>query len=137
MKHHETEPAVIYCRTASRGPDGSSAALSRQEAACRAYADRKGYRAGDVFVDDGVSGMTSGRRALQAMLSFLDENPDHVVIVEEVSRLARCTDLHLELHEAVEQAGCRLESPGMAGGAPYNAGPSPALRSTEASHGDQ
>jgi site-specific DNA recombinase len=80
---------VVYSRL-SRTRDGSTS-IERQEAACRAEADRRGWKVVDVIADEDVSGATDladrpGGSRLLEMLPNID-----AVIVWRVDRIARST----------------------------------------------
>ena len=107
--------AVIYCRTASvmRTEDTTvDERLAAQEQCCRDYADARGYPVVAVFREQ-ASGTTLERTGVQEMLAFLRENRDAplVVIIDDISRLARSVVMHLQLREAITSAGATLVSP--------------------------
>ncbi len=108
------QKAVIYSRTAStptkRNKDNG---LDAQEARCREFADLKGYQVEKVFRDEDFSGCTTNRPGLQKMINFLekDEGGKHIVIIDDISRLARRLPDHLQLRTLIDEAGGKLESP--------------------------
>lgn len=109
MTEIKAKEAVIYCRAASRtqaGPDK----LDAQEARCREYASSKGYAVARVFADDG-SGNTIDRPGLQALLAFLrqDQQQGYVVIMEDLTRLARDVQKLAQLRAEIENAGGSLQ----------------------------
>jgi DNA invertase Pin-like site-specific DNA recombinase len=65
-----------------------------------------------VFKDD-ASGSLVARPAMQEMLAFLksQRKESYVVIIDDISRLARGLDAHLRLRAALSAVGARLESP--------------------------
>ncbi len=64
-----------------------------------------------VFRDD-VSGGVAKRPGMMAMLDFLKkQRKPHVVIIDDISRLARGVKAHVELRAAIDAAGGILESP--------------------------
>jgi site-specific DNA recombinase len=74
----------------------------------------KSYDVDRVFVDEAVSGGITTRPGMQAMLSYLREHThgqNFVVVIDDISRLARDIKAHLDLREAISSAGARLESP--------------------------
>ncbi|MGE0847237.1 MAG: recombinase family protein [Flavobacteriaceae bacterium] len=88
--------------------------LASQETRCREFARMKGYEVVQVFSDEAVSGGLINRPGMQAMLSFLRENRKRgswVVLIDDISRLARDIRAHLDLRSAIANAGARLESP--------------------------
>lgn len=60
-----------------------------------------------------MSGSVIGRPGMQAMLKFLRSNrkKELVVIIDDISRLARGLEAHLQLRGAIASAGATLESP--------------------------
>ncbi len=65
-----------------------------------------------VFTDD-LTGKRADRPGLSSLISFLqsDRKNPHVVIIDDLSRMARRVPVHFELREAIAQAGGILESP--------------------------
>ena len=104
--------AVIYCRVSSTKQTSRGDGLGSQETRCREYARYKGYEVVKVFTDD-MSGSLTARPGMQAMLSFMRQNRKtrHVVIIDDISRLARGLDAHLKLRADIGGAGGVLESP--------------------------
>ena len=76
------------------------------------YAKYKGYEVTQVFKDD-MSGSLINRPGMQAMLAYLkkQKREPHVVIIDDISRLARGLEAHLQLRSAIGKAGGILESP--------------------------
>lgn len=114
-----TEPviqqqAVIYCRVSGAKQVREGDGLASQETRCREYAKYKGYNVVDVFTDD-MTGKTTARPGMQSMLGFLHMNASKdagiVVIIDDISRLARGLTAHLELRQSLASAGGKLESP--------------------------
>ena len=106
--------AVIYCRVSSVAQMQKGHGISSQETRCREFARMKGYPVERVFSDEAVSGGLITRPGIQAMLSFLREKRktgSYVVVIDDISRLARDIKAHLELRGAISAAGARLESP--------------------------
>lgn len=104
--------AVIYCRVSSVKQVTQGTGLSSQEARCREYAKYKGYDVAAVFTDD-MSGGVSARPGMQEMLAFLRKHRRDapVVIIDDISRLARGLEAHLRLRADIGKAGGTLESP--------------------------
>jgi site-specific DNA recombinase len=106
--------AVIYARVSSAAQVRRGQGLGSQETHCREFARMKGYDVDRVFVDEAVSGGITTRPGMQAMLAYLREHAhaeDFVVVIDDISRLARDIKAHLDLREAIASAGARLESP--------------------------
>ena len=107
-------PAVIYCRVSSAAQVKKGDGIGSQETRCREYAKHRGYRVIEVFRDEGVSGGMIDRPAVQALLAFLKQHRkqvQHVVIIDDISRLARGLEAHIRLRAALAAAGGKLESP--------------------------
>jgi site-specific DNA recombinase len=108
-----TQQAVIYCRVSSPKQVTEGHGLASQETRCREYAKHKGYQVLDVFREEGLSGKLLDRPNMKAMLSYLKQHKHEklVVIIDDISRLARDIETHLHLRAAITSAGGKLESP--------------------------
>lgn len=104
--------AVIYCRVSSAKQTTRGDGLSSQETRCREFAKYRSYEVAKVFKDD-VSGGVVGRPGMKAMLAHLRANrkKPHVVIIDDISRLARGLEAHLKLRAEIASSGGILESP--------------------------
>lgn len=104
--------AVIYARVSSTKQTTRGDGLNSQITRCREYAKYKRYEIVEVFKDD-ASGSLTQRPGMQAMLKFLrtKRSKPHVVIIDDISRLARGIEAHLNLRSAISGAGGILESP--------------------------
>ncbi|ODS24762.1 hypothetical protein AB835_01525 [Candidatus Endobugula sertula] len=111
---HSTQKAVIYCRSALHLQEKDNA-VDSQKQRCQDFAKSKGYTVTDCFYDYGVSGISMDRPSLQKMLAFLETNKaeNYIVLVDDVSRLARNFETHLRIREAISELGAKLESPTM------------------------
>lgn len=77
------------------------------------YARDKSLNVVDTFTDD-MSGSLATRPGMQAMLQFLRKSRGKepvIVIIDDISRLARGMEAHLELRAAIGEAGGILKSP--------------------------
>jgi site-specific DNA recombinase len=112
MIQRESKLAVIYCRVSSTKQLTQHDGLKSQETRCREFARMKDYEVLEVFADD-VSGSLINRPAMKEMLSFIRKRrfAGVVVIIDDVSRLARGLQAHLELRSLIASAGGVLESP--------------------------
>ena len=114
MKSEQTQKAVIYCRVSGAKQVREGDGLASQATRCREYATFRGYDVINVFTDD-VSGKSTSRVGMQSMLGYLHMNAsktdDIVVIIDDISRLARGLTAHLELRQLLAKAGGKLESP--------------------------
>lgn len=105
--------AVIYCRVSSERQVREGHGLNSQDTRCREYARVKGYIVTETFHDAAQSGKLLDRPQMKAMLSFLrkHQKDEFVVIVDDISRLARDIETHIQLRAAITAAGAKLESP--------------------------
>jgi site-specific DNA recombinase len=112
MNEADRTIAVLYCRVSTVKQTIQGTGLASQETRCREFAKMKGYEVTEVFQDD-VSGRILDRPGIRAMLSYLRKHKTFspVVIIDDISRLARDIETHLKLRAAIAQAGGRLESP--------------------------
>ena len=114
---HSTETsikAVVYCRISSVAQSQKGHGLASQETRCREFARAKGYEVTQVFQDRAVSGGVVDRPGISAMLAYLHEacySSEHVVLIDDISRIARDIEAHLQLRRAISNAGAKLESP--------------------------
>ena len=104
--------AVVYARVSSTKQTTRGDGLNSQVTRCSEYAKFKGYEIVETFKDDS-SGSLTKRPGMQTMLKFLKSkrHDPHVVIIDDISRLARGIEAHLNLRSAIADAGGILESP--------------------------
>ncbi len=104
--------AVIYARVSSIRQTVDGSGLDTQETRSREFARSKNYKVEAVFQDD-VSGSLIDRPGMKDMLAHLRKHRARgtVVIIDDISRLARGLHAHLELRSAIAKAGGFLESP--------------------------
>ncbi len=105
--------AVIYCRVSDPGQVKNGHGLTSQETRCREFAKYRNLEVIEVFHEEGVSGSLIQRPAMMQMLDFLRKHKEQqlVVIIDDISRLARGLKAHLELRTAIQDAGGILQSP--------------------------
>ena len=106
------EDAIIYTRVSSERQAREGSGLGSQETRCREYAHVKRYNVRAVFSDD-VTGGTDDRPGLRALISYLNEHPQTIVLIDDISRLARDFIVHIRIREAIREANGRLESPSL------------------------
>ncbi|WP_420485409.1 recombinase family protein [Heliomarina baculiformis] len=104
--------AVIYNRVSSHKQTVEGHGLKSQEVRCREFARMKSYEVVAVFVDD-ISGGKSERPGMRNMLTYLTQYRKNqvVVIIDDISRLARGLEAHLALRASIKGVGAELESP--------------------------
>ena len=102
----------MYCRVSTKKQAREGNGLDSQETRCREYAGYRGHKVVQVFTDD-MSGSLAGRPGMLAMLAFIRKNrkDNIVVIIDDISRLARGIEAHLKLRTDIANAGGVLESP--------------------------
>jgi site-specific DNA recombinase len=113
MSDNKQKKAVIYCRVSSTKQTTAGDGLKSQETRCREFARLKNYDVVEVFRDD-VSGSLTERPGMKVMLAFMRKRRaagGMVVIIDDVSRLARGLQAHLDLRSSIASAGGVLESP--------------------------
>ncbi len=103
--------ALIYCRVSSERQVKEGHGLDSQEKRCKDRADAKGYPFVAAFRDEGVSGGLLERPGMKALLAYLDDHPtEHfVVLIDDLSRLARDVTVHLRLRLELKARGAELE----------------------------
>jgi site-specific DNA recombinase len=104
--------AVIYCRVSSSKQTTRGDGLSSQETRCRQYCDYRGHEVVKVIRED-MSGSLSKRPGMNELLAYLKKTKrhSHVVIIDDISRLARGIEAHLQLRTQIGATGATLESP--------------------------
>lgn len=112
MTERASHKAVIYARVSSTQQKTQGHGLDSQETRCREFASYKGYKVVEVFRDD-MSGQYTGRPGMMAMLGFLKAHrtDPNVVIIADISRLARGLEAHVQLRTAISKASGILQSP--------------------------
>ena len=109
-----SDNAVIYCRVSSAAQIAKGHGIQSQATRCREFARMKGYDVKAEFRDEAVSGGIIDRPGMQDLLAFVAKHKQVggcVVIIDDISRLARDIKAHLDLRSAISEAGGRLESP--------------------------
>lgn len=113
-KHMRRTIAIIYCRVSSDKQVNEGHGLDGQELRCRQFAAQKGYEVAVVFKDEGVSGGSIHRPGMSQLIKFLEDNAfedDMVVLIDDISRLARDVQAHFELKANIYSRHARIESP--------------------------
>ncbi len=110
---HDCTVAVVYARVSSTKQTKVGDGLNSQITRCSEFARMKGYDIVQTFTDD-MSGSVLERPGMRDMLTFLKryrKATQHVVIIDDISRLARGIETHLALRSSISEAGGLLESP--------------------------
>lgn len=105
--------AVIYARVSSAAQMKRGDGIGSQMTRCREYARYKGLDVVMTFQDD-MSGSLTTRPGMVQMITWLQKNRSAdpiVVIIDDISRLARGIEAHLQLRASIAEAGGMLRSP--------------------------
>jgi site-specific DNA recombinase len=105
--------AIIYCRVSSLRQVKEGNGLASQEQRCRSYAESKNYKVTGVFRDEGTSGAIFDRQGIVELTDYLKNHKGTVVIIDDISRLARDIQVHHTLRALLGSYGATLESPSM------------------------
>ena len=102
---------VVYTRL-SRDPDGTSTAVARQEAECRALAEREGWLVTHVLSDSDFSAWDPRvhRPGFQALLDLVAGAQVDAVLTWKLDRLSRQPGQFEALIAICQQAGARILS---------------------------
>lgn len=99
--------AAIYARI-SEDRTGEALGVKRQEADCRAEADRRGWPVAEVYVDDDLSAYSGvARPAYERMLADLADGVVDAVLVYHLDRLTRRPKELEEFVEVCDAAGVK------------------------------
>lgn len=98
-------PVLGYCRFSTRGQHETS--IEKQQEFIASHAKGKDMRPPRFFNDRGVSGVTDDRAAWKELVSWI--RPGTIVIVHEITRLARDTLTALNMIRQVQLAGGEVD----------------------------
>ena len=100
---------AIYCRVSSDEQVRVGGSLPDQERRLKLRAESEGWKIADVFKDEGISGHTDERPALQRMMDACRRGEIDLIIITQLDRLFRENRLQLNyVHELVETLGINL-----------------------------
>lgn len=103
--------AVVYARVSHAKQVAEGHGIDSQTTRCREYATRRDYDVVSVFTDD-ITGRADKRPGMEAMLRFLkNQKCTTVVLIDDISRLARDVRTHWNLRDDIAEVGAVLESP--------------------------
>ncbi|HAN92756.1 MAG TPA: recombinase, partial [Nitrospira sp.] len=88
-EHKNTNVAIGYVRVSTQEQAQDGVSLDVQRDKIRAYCKNQGIRLIDIKSDQGISGGTMERPALQAALAALDRGQANTLIVVKLDRLSR------------------------------------------------
>lgn len=115
MADTQIKRAVIYARVSSQAQVRRGHGLDSQETRCREYARFRNYGIEKVFTDS-MTGGVMNRPGMVAMLDYLKKHrreARYVVLIDDISRLARDIRTHFDLRDALQKVDADLESPAM------------------------
>lgn len=102
--------ALIYCRVSSERQVREGNGLEGQEKRCRDYVKSQGYVVDKVFRDAGISGGILNRPGIKKLFDYVASTKGkYVVVIDDISRLARDTVIYKILRKAIEDVGCEFE----------------------------
>ena len=100
---------AIYCRVSSDEQVRVGGSLPDQERRLKLRAESEGWQIAEVFKDEGISGHTDERPALQRMMEACRQGEVDLIIITQLDRLFRENRLQLNyVHELVETLGINL-----------------------------
>jgi site-specific DNA recombinase len=111
---NELQKAVIYTRVSSAKQAEEGSGLDSQEHLCRSYAASRGLHVVAVFPDDFTgAGNFMARPGMRDLLRYLSQHRKtrHVVIFDDLKRLARDTKFHIQLRETFRELNATVASP--------------------------
>ncbi len=113
----ENTIGIIYCRVSDPKQIKDGHGLESQETRCTEFLGYRKVPVVRVFKEEGVSGSLIDRPAMREMLAFLRQhkraNPKTkiIVVIDDISRLARDLRAHIDLRVSIQDAGGILQSP--------------------------
>jgi site-specific DNA recombinase len=112
MSRKTNQKAIIYARVGTKRQSLEGNGLTSQETRCREYAGYRGHEVIAVFTDN-MSGGVATRPGFEAMIKFIRANRKKglVVVIDDISRMARDVRAHFMLKQSITNAGASLESP--------------------------
>ncbi len=103
--------ALVYCRVSSDEQVQKGYSLDAQEKYCIEFSKRNNFKVLGVFRDEGKSGTTLNRPALQDVLALCQKNNSiNALIIQETDRLARNTKDHLTIKALLKKAEVKIIS---------------------------
>jgi site-specific DNA recombinase len=111
IQDNTTKKALIYCRVSTEDQAKEGYSLDAQEKFCGKFAEEYGYQTTKIYRDEGKSGTSLNRPALQDLLAQCQQDKSvNAVIVQETDRLARNTKDHLTIRAILKKADIKLIS---------------------------
>ena len=86
-------PTALYCRTATKTNLPDSPGIEAQTRRLLHFAEENGYTDPVLYIDDGESGLTLDRPAMNQLMADIESGKVKTVIVTSADRIARGIDL--------------------------------------------
>lgn len=104
---------VGYARVSGAKQVKEGDGLGSQEARIREHVRHRGYPALAAMFTDNITGGTDTRPGFAEMLKYLLKHRDEpcIVVIDDITRLARDVEVHLKLRRAIAATGAKLECP--------------------------
>ncbi len=105
--------SLIYNRVSSDKQAKEGHGLESQDQRGKTFTQSKNYIHEKSFFDEGISGAKSDRPAIKQLLDYIDShsNKKFVVIIDDISRLARDVKVYLQLKTELTRRDVKIESP--------------------------
>ena len=100
----------IYLRVSTDEQATEGFSLENQKRACAEKAGTCGYHVKRIFLDDGKSGRTTNRAALQELLKAINEFKVDAVIIYKIDRFARNVADFSKIYADLKEKGVKLIS---------------------------
>jgi len=102
LKRQTKTKTALYCRLSrDDGDDKESNSIVNQREMLKRYAKEHGFQVYDEYIDDGFSGTTFNRPALNRMFEDIEAGKINVILVKDMSRLGRNNALFMYYVEEV------------------------------------
>src|SRR5690625_8023394 len=106
LKQQTKTKTALYCRLSrDDGVDKESNSIINQREMLNRYVKEHGFQVYDEYIDDGFSGTTFNRPALNRMFEDIEAGKINVVLVKDMSRLGRNNALFM--YYEIGRASCR------------------------------
>jgi len=100
----------IYIRVSTEDQAREGYSLEVQREYLESFAEREGYEIFKIYHDDGISGYSSERPALKALLKDAEQKKFDLVLVHKIDRFSRRLKDLLDLVERLESYGIGFKS---------------------------
>jgi site-specific DNA recombinase len=101
--------AVIYARVSSR-EQAEGFSIDAQIKACKLKASQENFKVLEVFKDEGFTGTSRDRPALNSLIRYCKDNSVHSVVIHKLDRFARSIVDHSAIRAMLMKYGTNLIS---------------------------